>query len=199
MKTYETVCDLLLNAVEDAGMSIASVEHYIETITLDKEFIFVCVPEGQEDAPRVRAEISFIWDSTMTAASVYGQGRGPHGSGPDLQLDAPSLNLDVLPINAQPVMELYVKYQFEVPSAERVPELADRLRSILRGVISHENFPEVRFEVSVLPDGKVAVDDAFAFYWWQVDLGGDVEREFEDITGEVRQVLSALQTADLGG
>jgi len=199
MKTYETMCDLLLNAVEDAGLSIASVEHYIETITLDKEFIFVCVPEGEEDSPKVRAEISFVWDSTLTAASVYGQGRSPHGAGSDLELDTPPLNLDMLPIGGSPVVELYIKYQFEVPSAERVPELADRLRSILRGVIGHENFPEVRFEVSVLPDGKVVVDDAFAFYWWQVDLGRDVEGEFDEIMREVHHVLSALMTSDLGG
>ncbi|MCL5677556.1 MAG: hypothetical protein M1602_06840, partial [Firmicutes bacterium] len=174
MQTYEAICDLLLDGAEDAGLFVASVEHYIETITLDKEFIFICLPPGERTSPRVRAEISFVWDSTLTAASVYGQPRRLPDPGDEMDLAPPAPALGDLPLGplGHPLIELYIKYQFNVPNAERVPELADRLRRILRGVIDHENFPEIKFEVSVLPDGKVVLQcEGHVFHL--VGPGGD--------------------------
>lgn len=199
MKTYEEICDLLRGAAEDADLEVASLEHYIETVSLDKEFIFVCLPPGERPNNKVRAEISFVWDSTLTAVSVYGAPRHGH-AGDHGQLEGEPLNFASVPLGEEePFFELYIKYLFDVPSAERVPELADRLRQILHGVIDHDNFPELKFEVSVLPDMKVAVDDAFAFYWWQISLDPDVDLSFTGVMGEVRRVLLALLASDLGG
>lgn len=200
MKTYEEICDLLLDAAEGSDLQVATVEHYIETVSLDKEFIFVCVPPGDRPANKVRAEISFVWDATMSAASVYGLRPGTHLGGHGSGINPETLGLGDLHLTpeTEPFFELYIKYLFEVPTAERVPELSDRLRQILHTVIEHENFPEMKFEVSVLPDNKVVVDDAYAFYWWQISLAEGTLLDFTGVMTEVKQVLEVLLTSELG-
>ncbi len=206
MKTYEEIYDLLLDAGEGVDLQVASVEHYIETVSLDKEFIFVCVPPGERPSHKVRAEISFVWDATLTAASIYGlrpsSHAGGHGQGASPEMLSPEmLSFGDLPLatDDEPYFELYIKYLFEVPTAERVAELSDRLRRILHTVIDHDNFPEMKFEVSVLPDNKVVVDDAYAFYWWQISLAEGAELDFTGVMTEVKRVLEVLLTSELGG
>ncbi|MFS8640586.1 MAG: hypothetical protein LOD90_07210 [Symbiobacteriaceae bacterium] len=182
MLRYEDLCDILFDSAERAGLEIRRVEHHVETQTMDRYCLFVCVPQGDEPPHRVRAEISFTWDSVLTAQSVYGGNCSLYHAEED-DCTHKEIQPDVF-------VELEIRYVFDVPSAEQVPQLANTIKQILFEQIDHDNIPEVKFVISVLPDGRVAVHEAYAVYVWEVDCNN--EPDVDDMFAEVHRIMTAL-------
>lgn len=182
MLRYEELCDMIFEAAEKAGLEVHRVEHHLETQTLDRHCLLVCVPQGDEPPHRVRAEISFTWDSVLTAETVYGGSCSLYHAEED----------DCTHKESEPdvFVEVEIRYVFEVPSAEHVPHLANSIKQILFQQIEHDNIPEVKFVISVLPDGRVAVHEAYAVYVWEIDCRRTTN--VDDMLAEVHRIVTAL-------
>lgn len=192
MLTYEDLADLLLDTADEVGLEPTDVAHLIEYPSGRRTFSMFCVPEGWEPPYDVEAEIRFSYEASDIALSMYGVEEFCalfHGD--DVDCPHRELTPDV-------AIVLEVKYLFRAPDVPSVPELTGNLRRMFQRQINHDNQPEVKFEVSSLPDATLVVHQAYAYYWWE--LQDELFKEDPDVTpilAEIRQVLEALKASGL--
>lgn len=189
MLRYEDIAESILDAAEDVGLVIEDVEHRLETSKGDRQFRVLCSLDHELKIPPP-AEVRFFWDAVMTATSVYGSACDlyhPEGESCPHQLNQP-----------QPLLDIELKYPIGVPKAEDVPALAERIVARLGAVMGEGRKVEVKFELSVQADGKVLVQNAYAFSIWTLEFG-DEDVSCNEILAEVRRVLDELRKMDLPG
>jgi len=188
---YEEICQDFLDAAENAGLFVHGVRHIMDIITCDREFRCTCAADESEKPPRIWAEISFGWESILTAESVYGD---------DYSVYKKSIS-GHLPFKRdlpKPFIELEIRICFETAQFEEAGILARQIQNLINGLITHENQPQIKFEVSILPEGRVVIHDSYIYYWWLIDFQ-DERIEFLPICEEIRLILEALVNSSLFG
>lgn len=188
MLSYESIREAVISAAETAGLKPYSVRDILETRTCDRECEIVCVPPEEEPPFLVAVVIGFPWDAALTAESVYG--------------DTCSLYHDEIEPcphkDAEPdaVFDLDVRFTFNPPQPEDVPQIVTALQEIFQREMAHDNLPEVHILLSYMPDGQLAVQEAYAQYWWEIALN-DEPLDLRDILAEARRVMEAMQASGL--
>lgn len=152
MVTYEELTHILIKSAKEAGLKAFNIKNMINTITCDREFSFLMVPAECENPEPLRAEISFHWDSAMTAQTVYGV------SYPDNELDQTA--------------ELQIKYSFEADS--NIDEVNVQLNEVFQTVMQHDNIPAIRWQLIVSNEGEKKITSIWAVHYWDVNLESDV-------------------------
>lgn len=189
---YEEVCQEFLDAAEDSGLVVIGVRHLMDVITCDREFRCTCVTDGSEPPYQVRAEIGFTWDALMTAESNYSE---EYSYYKEPLFSQRFLNSR---ISSETAIDLEISICFETIKFEEAGVLARRIQNLISGLISHDEEPQIKFEVSVLPDGRVVVHDSYIYYCWHLQFD-DESIDFTPVCNEVRNILETLVNSSLFG
>ena len=184
MLRYEQIKDFVLSDALEAGLDVYNMRNFIETETLDRTFKISCIPLGFKPGSGITAEISFNWDCMYTSESIY-------GSSCDLYHDD-TVNCIHSEYTPEAFIELEVKYNFPVNNAAEIPDIYIKLRDIIYKEITHNNYPQIKFEISVLADGRLVVHDSYAYIFWEISFDS-YNIDFTDIFLEVKNTLIALQ------
>ncbi|NPV28322.1 MAG: hypothetical protein HPY58_01430 [Firmicutes bacterium] len=189
MWRYEEICQDFLDAAENAGLFVCEVHHIMDVITCDREFRCTCTIDESEPPYRIWAEVGFTWNTLLTAESIYGD-------------NCPLCKKYPLtpPFEREPsdsFIELEVRICFETVKFEEAGTLARQIQNLIGKLITH-NQPQIKFEVSVLPEGKVVVHDSYIYYLWLINIK-DEKIEFLPICEEIRLILDALVNSSLFG
>ncbi len=188
MLTYEDLWDMMVSDAEGAGLEVYMIRNTMETTTCEREFRMFCAPTDAAPPYNVYAELGFVWEVDQTAASVY----GPDCSFYHDEGEAcPHQNAE-----PQGFVELEIRYSLGRPQAQLVPSIAMEIREVLQECIQHQNFPQIQFLVSVLPDDRVVIHEAYATYHWEIEFY-DEPVDFAGIMEEVRTVLERLNASGL--
>jgi len=187
MITYERLCDLLVESAQAHGLWVTDSRHFIALPTTERTFEMVVVPVGWQPPHDIRARLDFTWDAAYTSITLYDQDdlcslyHDEHEDCPH-QKYAPHI-----------AIELEIRYEFTPPEAGEAPEIAGALRRILGEQIPSPNLPEIKFEISYVPDSGLVIHDAFAFQVWTLE-GEDLmeEPDLSDIFEEIQRLLWAL-------
>jgi len=185
---YEQIRDLIMNDAFDAGLDVYNIRNYIEMETLDRTSKISCVPIGFKPGSGITAEISFDWDCMYSSESIY-------GSSCDLYHDE-AVNCPHMEYEPDAFIELEIKFNFPVSKAEDIPEIYRRIKKVLQNEISHNNYPQIKFEISVLADGRVVVHDSYAYMFWEVPFN-DYDIDFSRIFNEIKNILIALYESNV--
>lgn len=186
--TYDDVRQAVLTAAEAAGLRAFHVRDTLETRTCDRECEIVCVPQDEEPPFAVAAVVGFPWDAALTAESIYGDTCTLYHDEDD-----PCPHQDAEP---DAVFDLDVRFTFNPPRPEDVPQVVTALQEIFRENIHHGNLPEVQIQLSYLPDGQLVVQEAYAQYWWEIALNEE-PLDLQDILEEAHRVVDAMRASGL--
>jgi len=189
---YEEICQEFLDAAESAGLLVFGVHHIMDVITCDREFRCTCVNDESEPPYQVRAEIGFTWDALMTAESNYSEDY-PFCKEPLL-----GQRSFINRISPETFIDLEVRICFETLKFEEAGVLARRIQHLINNLINHDNQPQIKFEVSILPEGRVVVHDSYIYYCWHIDFQDD-SVDFAPVCDEVRNILEVLVNSSLFG
>lgn len=193
MLRYEEICQEFLDAAENSGLLVIGVRHLMDIITCDREFRCTCLTDGSEPPYQVRAEIGFTWDALMTAESNYNE---------DYPFYKEPLFGQRFFINnrtsSETAIDLEISICFETLKFEEAGVLARRIQNLISTLINHEEQPQIKFEVSVLPEGRVVVHDSYIYYCWHIQFEDD-SVDFAPVCNEVRSILEALVNSSLFG
>jgi len=163
----------------------------MDVITCDREFRCACTAEESEPPYRIWAEVGFTWEAILTAESIYGEDCPIHKKcmpgQPPFERVAPDSYI-----------ELEIRICFETTKFEEAGTLARQIQNLISRLITHDNQPQIKFEVSILPEGKVVVHDSYIYYWWLINFK-DEKIEFLPICREIRIILEALVNSSLFG
>ncbi len=192
MITYEDLANLLLDQAEEVGLEPLDVSHLVEWPAGRRTFTMYCVPEDWDPPFDIVAELRFSYEAMDVALSHYGQE----------ELCAmyhdPGVPCPHLGIPPDLTIVLEVKYQFQPPDVYSVPEVTGELRRLFRQHIPHDNQPEMKFEVSSLPDASLQVHQAYAYYWWELrEELFEEEPDFTDVFREIHAVIDAIKASGL--
>jgi hypothetical protein len=183
---YEDVCQDFLDAAEGTGLVVFGVHHLMDVISCDREFHCTCVAEESEPPYQIRAEINFPWEAFLTAESNFSEEYPAYRGIPVFN------GQRVFP---ESFIELEVRIFFETNSFEDAGTLARRIQRLLSGLIIQER-PQIKFEVSVSPESKVAVHDSYIYYCWKVAYS-DEEVNFAPVCEELLRVMETLVNSSL--
>lgn len=198
MLTYENFVAVLLTAIEQADLNIAYTQELLDTHALGRSLSITCLPRGVEDdrapeEPPLRAVIAFRWSPEFTVFSLRG--------GPPDTFDG-IVDERILASSAGVGLEIELTYTLPLV-ADSSGELAT-LPQIARAV--HELY----LSAAPTSENPIRVDVALGFSagqpprikslaihqsWpigdalFDTDLLTDI---FEDLCGELRDVLDAL-------
>lgn len=192
MLRYEEVCQDFLDAAENSGLVIFGVRHFLDVITCDREFRCTCVHEESQPPYQIRAEVGFTWEAMLTAESNYGD---------DYPLSRETLfTRGVLCDRVMPesFIELEIRVYFEALKFEEAGVLARRIQTLISNLIEHDNQPQIKYEVSILPEGRVVIHDSYIYYCWPVRLQEEMI-DFTPICEEIRKILEVLVNSSLFG
>ncbi|QGG49337.1 hypothetical protein [Heliorestis convoluta] len=190
MLTYEDVWEELLNALEDSGLELFDIQHFIETGSCLREFRCFCqVPDATVHS-ELKTEIAFLWDARMTASSLY----EPVETSKQFLEDTHNLK-QVGPFKRSqlsgPILELEIKYYFPAKDFQWAGFLSRRVQSIISHMVEPQNSPEVNFEISVDSDQQVQIHRAYAIYRWPIQLDS-YETHFDALGNEISRILEAM-------
>lgn len=188
MLRYEQIRDSVLSDALEVGLDVYNMRNYIETETLDRTFKISCIPLGFKPGSGITAEISFNWDCMYTSESIY-------GSSCDLYHDD-TVNCIHSKYTSEAFIELEVKYNFPVNNAAEIPDIYSKLKNIIYKEITHKNYPQIKFEISVLADGRLVVHDSYAYIFWEISFDS-YNIDFTDTFLEVKNILIALQESNV--
>lgn len=186
--SYDDVRQAVLIAAEAAGLRAYSTRDTLETHTCDRECEILCVPLDEDPPFAVAAVVGFPWDAALTAESTYGDTCALYHEESD-----PCPHQDAEP---DAVFDLDVRFTFNPPRPEDVPQVVTALQQIFRREIQHENLPEVQIQLSYLPDGRLVVQEAYAQCWWEISLNEE-PLDLSDILEEARRILDAMRGSGL--
>lgn len=188
MLKFEEIKEVLISDLKDSGLEIISSRNLMEMESLDRIFKITCTPIGYKSYRGINAEITFEWDCMYTSESLYGPSC-------DLYHDE---NVPCAHSKYEPeiFVELEIKYNFPVSNVEEVPILHKNLRNLIYKQIFHTNFPQIKFEVSTLPDGRLVVHDSYAYVFWEIPVNPEGV-DFTDVFYEVKNLLELLIESNL--
>lgn len=198
MLTYENFVAVLLTAIEQIDLNIAYTQELLDTHALGRSLSITCLPRGVEDdrapeEPPLRAVIAFRWSPEFTVFSLRGGPPDTFDGIVDERISASSagvgLEIEVtytLPLVADPLGDLTALPQIaravQDLYASAAPTSANPVRVDVALAFAPSQAPRIRALTlhQVWPIGDALFDS---------DLLADI---FEDLCGELRDVLDAL-------
>ena len=198
MLTYENFVAVLLTAIERTDLNVAYTQELLDTHALGRSLSITCLPRGVEDdrapeEPPLRAVIAFRWSPEFTVFSLRGGPPDSFDGIVDERIVASAagvgLEIDVtytLPLISDPMRDMAALPQI----ARAVHELHD---SVAPG---SDNPIRIDMLLSFPPGHTPRIKALTAHQTWPIgdalfdaDLLADI---FEDLCGELRDVLEAL-------
>jgi len=185
MIKYEEFISHLLNSARQCGLNPYLTKNLLETTTLDREFIFMCVPIDEEPPHLSRAQLSFHWDSMLTSESIYG------GNCSLYHDETEECTHDELPNEA--FIELEIEYQFEIDKdfQMRSELINSELFKLFEGNMPHGNIPYINWGAFVSNDGRGGISKVAAGHYWHIELEND-DLEFDSIFIEIMENIKAI-------
>ncbi|WP_272479935.1 hypothetical protein [Aquibacillus koreensis] len=164
-----------------------NVKNKLEISSLDKEFSCTCVL-GKNKAPHlVRAKLSFEWDSHLTATSVYGSDCSFYHD------DSIECMHDEVEANAS--IEFGIAYNIAIAKGyeNESQKIYSELMKVFKGIMEHENFPNITWEVTVNNEGMTFVSSINATQYWEIDVANTQIISFDGILEEVYHILQGIE------
>jgi hypothetical protein len=190
MLRYEDICQEFIDSAESNFMLVYAVRHVMDVVTCDREFHCVCVDEEGNPPYPIRADVSFPWDAVLTAESNYAE------DCPLIKIPAYARIIDRTKPGS--FIELEIRICFETVNFEEAGVLAKRIQRLVTNLISPDSQPQIKFEVSILPDGRVVVHDSYIYYCCQVSFN-DEGILFSPLCQEIQKILETLVNSSLFG
>ncbi|MGG1519037.1 hypothetical protein ABE504_26740 [Paenibacillus oryzisoli] len=182
MLTYEQITSQILDSMKDAELNPYLIRHNLELITLMKEFECLCVVKNKKSPYVTRAEISFSWESIMTAESIYGGNCALfHDETEDCLHDDE---------NREAVLELEIKYNIEAKEGfkEETNLINSELLTVINTVMEHQNKPQITWEVTLNSSGVHFIGAIKLQHYWNIEIK-DEDLELTEIFEEVHEML----------
>jgi hypothetical protein len=186
--SYEELASDLLEALDEAGLSIEDVRHELEPGAGERRFDCTVRLAPSEPPSRYHAHLSFVWDALMTYVAAYGPGADCdlyHDE--EEQEDCPHRRLQ-----PQPFVEIEAEFVlgdggYELQELGEVAGWLDTVQSLLGKAFPADDRPSVHVGLAAL-GGSVLVEKLTAEHSWLIDFD-----EPPDFTAMAAQVLAALR------
>jgi hypothetical protein len=198
MLTYENFVAVLLTAIERTDLNVAYTQELLDTHALGRSLSITCLPRGVEDdrapeEPPLRAVIAFRWSPEFTVFSLRG--------GPPDSFDG-IVDERIVASSAGVGLEIEVTYT--------LPMIADPMRDLGAVPQIARAVHELHASIAPVSENPIRVDLALSFpqaqtpriktlaihQTWPIGdalFDADLLAEiFEDLCGELRDVLEAL-------
>lgn len=190
MLTYEKVVNSLLDQIRSSDLIAYNIKNQIETHTLEKEFRCNCVLVESSPPHISRVELSFAWDSHLTAASVYGSDCSLyHDDTIDCIHDSDELDASI---------ELEIEYNIEVEKGfeNESQTIYKELTKVFNRNMNHGNIPSITWKVTINNAGKTFISSITAEHYWEIDINEtelDTEQDFEGILDEIAANIHSIE------
>ena len=186
--TYEELASDLLEALDDAGLSIEDVRHELEPGAGERRFECVVRLQPTDPPSRYHAHLSFSWDALMTYIAAYGAGADCdlyHDE--EEEQDCPHRHL-----RPQPFVEIEAEFLlgdggYELHDVGEVSSWLDTVQSLLAKAFPEDDRPSVHVGMAAL-GSTVLVEKLTAQHSWLVDFEAP-----PDLGTIARQVQAALK------
>jgi hypothetical protein len=186
--TYEELASDLLEALDEAGLSIEDVRHELEPGIGERRFECVVRLQPTDPPSRYHAHISFSWDALMTYIAAYGPGADCdlyHDE--EEEPDCPHRHL-----RPQPFVEVEAEFLlgdggYELHDVGEVSSWIDTVQSLLAKAFPEDDRPSVHVAMAAL-GSTVLVEKLTAEHSWLVDFEAP-----PDLAPIARQVQAALR------
>jgi len=186
--SYEELASDLLEALDEAGLSIEDVRHELEPGAGERRFECTLRLQPGEPPSRYHAHLSFVWDALMTYVAAYGPGADCdlyHDE--EEQEDCPHRRLQ-----PQPFVEIEAEFVlgdggYELQELGEVAGWLDTVQTLLGKAFPADDRPSVHVGLAAL-GGSVLVEKLTAEHSWLIDFD-----EPPDFTAMAQQVLAALR------
>jgi len=187
--SYEELASDLLEALDEAGLSIEDVRHELEPGAGERRFECTLRLQPGEPPSRYHAHLSFVWDALLTYIAAYGPGADCdlyHDE--EEEQDCPHRHL-----RPQPFVEIEAEFVlgdggYELQDVGEVTTWVDTVQGLLGKVFPEDDRPSVHVGLAALGN-SVLVEKLTAEHSWLVDFD-----EPPDLSGLARQVRGALRT-----
>jgi hypothetical protein len=188
--SYEELASDLLEALDEAGLSIEDVRHELEPGAGERRFECTVRLQPSEPPSRYHAHIGFVWDALMTYVAAYGPGADCdlyHDE--EEQEDCPHRRLQ-----PQPFVEIEAEFVlgdggYELHQLGEVGGWLDTVQTLLGKAFATDDRPSVHVGLAAL-GGSILVEKLTAEHSWLVDFD-----EPPDFAAMARQVQAALRLA----
>ena len=193
--SYEELASDLLEALDEAGLSIEDVRHEVEPGAGERRFECTVRLQASEPPSRYHAHISFGWDALMTYVATYGPGSDCdlyHDE--DEEEDCPHRRL-----SPQPFVEIEAEFVlgdggYELQDVGEVSQWVALVQSLLGKAFEEDDRPSVHVGLASL-GGTTVVEKLTAEHSWVVDFSDPPD--FAVIAGRVKAALRVVpQLAD---
>jgi len=186
--TYEELASDLLEALDEAGLSIEDVRHELEPGVGERRFECVVRLQPTDPPSRYHAHLSFSWDALMTYIAAYGAGADCdlyHDE--EEEQDCPHRHL-----RPQPFVEVEAEFLlgdggYELHDVGEVASWIDTAQTLLAKAFPEDDRPSVHVALAAL-GSTVLVEKLTAEHSWLVDFEAP-----PDLAPIARQVQAALR------
>jgi len=186
--SYEELASDLLEALDEAGLSIEDVRHELEPGAGERRFECTLRLQPGEPPSRYHAHLSFVWDALLTYIAAYGPGADCdlyHDE--EEEQDCPHRHL-----RPQPFVEIEAEFVlgdggYELQELGEVAGWLDTVQTLLGKAFPADDRPSVHVGLAAL-GGSVLVEKLTAEHSWLIDFD-----EPPDFTAMAQQVLAALR------
>lgn len=186
MLTYEEIRNKIIQSAKVVGLNPYNINDKIELRTLMKEFQCSCVLNHKNPPYITRAEISFSWDSILTAESIYGPNCALYHDESEDCLHEEE--------NSEAFIELEITYNIVAKEGFRTETdlINIELINTFNSVMLHDNKPQIKWELTINSNGENRISSITAYHFWHFELRDD-ELEFEEVFEEVYEVLKQIE------
>jgi hypothetical protein len=193
--SYEELASDLLEALDDAGLSIEDVRHELEPGSGERRFECTVRLTPTEPPSRYHAHLSFTWDALMTYIAAYGAGADCdlyHDD--DEEPECPHRHLD-----PQPFVEVEAEFVlgdggYELQDVGEVTGWVETVQGLLGKVFADDDRPSVHVGLAAL-GSSVLVEKLTAEHSWLLDF--DDDPDLPHLAKSVQQALRVIpQLAD---
>ena len=193
--SYEELASDLLEALDEAGLSIEDVRHELEPGTGERRFECTIRLSPGEPPSRYHAHLSYTWDALMTYVAAYGP-----GADCDLYHDedeapqCPHRHLE-----PQPFVEIEAEFVlgdggYELQDVGEVTGWVQTVQGLLGKVFAEDDKPSVHVGLAALGT-SVLVEKLTAEHSWVLDFSD--EPDLASVAKSVQQTLKVIpQLAD---
>jgi hypothetical protein len=193
--TYEELASDLLEALDDAGLSIEDVRHELEPGSGERRFECTVRLQPGEPPSRYHAHLSFVWDALMTYIAAYGPGA-------DCDLYHDDDEEQACPhrhLQPQPFVEVEAEFilgdgGYELQDVSEVGSWRDLVQALLAKAFPGDDKPTVHLGLAFL-GSSMMVEKLTAEHSWLLDF--EEPPDFSAIARGVQATLRVVpQLAD---